>query len=115
VSTSSIARGAEAGTRWARSLTTPHETENLLDALDRMFEADVWEYRLIYANLVRMRCAGAGEDTVRIRVGKSDTAAIDWWRDTGGIDWPESDLDRASFVKGFVIGAALEMRNSMLV
>jgi hypothetical protein len=107
--------GAEAGTRWARSLTTPHETETLLGALDRMFEADVWEYRLIYKAFVRMRCAGVSDETARLRIGRSDEVALDWWRETGGRSWPESDSDRASFVKGFVIGAALEMRNSLLV
>ena len=110
-----MVRGAEAGTRWARDILPTHDTEQLLGALDRMFESDSWEPRLIYANLVRMRCVRVSEDSARIRAGGADAPALDWWRETGGEHWPETNPDRASFVKGFIIGAALEMRNSLLV
>lgn len=115
MSTSTTGRGAEAGTRWARSLATTRETENLLAALDRWFEADVWDYRVIYTNLMRICRVGETDDTVRIRIATSGSPALDWWRETGGVDWPEDDTDRMKFVKGFVFGAALEMRNSLLV
>jgi len=113
MATSAISRGADAGTRWARGLPAPEERRRLVAALDRMIESDVWNYRLIFISIVRARSSTRLDFMTRWFGGGSASAADAWWREAGGTTWPQNDEDRQRFVRGFVIGAALEMRSTL--
>ena len=113
MATSAMSRGADAGTCWARTLPVLEEKRRLVGALDCMIEADLWDYRLIFVGIVRARCSNKLEFMTRWFAGGNAAAADHWWRENSGASWPQGGEDRQKFVRGFVIGAALEMRSSL--
>lgn len=107
-------RGVVVGARWARSIVSPTEVRSLLVVLDRMIEANLWDYRLVHADISRIRSSAAGNEVTTAHADQAALPAAEWWSETGGSHWPENEEDRASFAKGFVFGAALEIRDSQL-
>ena len=93
--------GAAAGVRWARNLAITHKSQDFLATLDHLFEADNWNYRLVYRGLVQPFS----------NEGDRPTAADDWWNETSRGSWPDSEADQAIFVRAFVIAAAFELRS----
>ena len=107
-------RGVVIGALWARGIASPGEARNLLPVLDRIIAANLWEYRLVYADIVQNPCVAARDEMTTAHADQKTVAATNWWSAVGGSHWPVNEGDRADFAKGFVFGAALEIRESLL-
>ena len=71
MTTSIMARGAEAGTRWALRIARKDRTPILLGALDHMFDTNVWDYRLIYTEFVQCQSSSNTEFVARMSTGQA--------------------------------------------
>jgi hypothetical protein len=108
----SAERGIVAGARWAHGLASDHDVSGLLSTLDRLIETETWDYRTVHSNIIST--LGAGGQKPSADASDERSTAAHWWLERADSHWPDDEKERTSFVRGFVIGCALEIRDALI-
>jgi hypothetical protein len=102
--------GHALGQRWARSCSSP-QRQYIQSWVSLRMEVDTWDPVSVYVDLLTHGMtsnppSNVSSDEPSRLAEQQRQAALRWWRDLAGTDWPDDDDSVPNFVKGFAFGAA---------
>jgi hypothetical protein len=112
VMVTSAEHGIAAGARWVHNLAADHDRVRLLSILDCLIEAEASDHRMVYASIRPILAADGQKGSAN--ASQEQSAGTHWWLNRAGTHWPDDEEERANFVRGFLIGSALEIRDLLM-